>query len=220
MRRQLPRARGSIVCGNCFRCFFSPPALARRLNPRRAGLIVVHGGAGVIERANFDAGVGSGNTAPPCSHALTTLAAACSNAAALRWMRWRPSSREMEDDPLFNAGRGAVFTAEGKQRTRRFHHGWPHARGWQLLRASRARAIPISCSRAAVMERSPHVMLIGEGAEAFARSQNLEAGASPSYFFTEPPLGPTRGANLRNNNLPIPPQTTRRAARNRALSWS
>src|SRR5690606_34963572 len=51
---------------------------------------------------------------------------------------------------------------------------------------------------------SPHVMLIGEGAEAFARSQNLEE-ASPGWFFTERRWQQLE-ANLRRNNLPIPPR--------------
>jgi beta-aspartyl-peptidase (threonine type) len=52
------------------------------------------------------------------------------------------------------------------------------------------------------MERSPHVMLIGEGAESFARAQNLEA-VDPVYFFTERRWRQLED-NLRLNNLPIP----------------
>jgi beta-aspartyl-peptidase (threonine type) len=60
---------------------------------------------------------------------------------------------------------------------------------------------PISAARA-VMEHSRHVMLIGEGAEAFARTQNLEQ-VDPSYFFTERRWQQLE-ENLRRNNLPIP----------------
>jgi beta-aspartyl-peptidase (threonine type) len=62
---------------------------------------------------------------------------------------------------------------------------------------------PISLARA-VMEHSPHVMLIGEGAEAFARSRNLEA-VDPSYFFTEHRWRQLE-ERLRRDNLPIPPR--------------
>ncbi len=86
---------------------------------------------------------------------------------------------EMEDDPLFNAGRGAVFTAEGRNELdASIMDGRTRAAG--ASPASRARATRFSAARA-VMEHSPHVMLMGEGAETFARTQNLEEVA-PSAF--------------------------------------
>lgn len=88
----------------------------------------------------------------------------------------------LEDDPLFNAGRGAVFTrAESQEMDAAVMDG----------RDRRAGAVagifgpknPILAARA-VMERSPHVLLIGEGAVAFCRDAGLEF-AQPDYFFTE-----------------------------------
>jgi beta-aspartyl-peptidase (threonine type) len=106
----------------------------------------------------------------------------------------------MEDDPLFNAGRGAVFTAEGRNELdASIMDGRTRAAG-AVAGLTRTRH-PISAARA-VMERSRHVMLIGEGAEAFARSQNLEE-VDPSYFFTERRWQQLE-QNLRANNLPIP----------------
>jgi L-asparaginase / beta-aspartyl-peptidase len=108
----------------------------------------------------------------------------------------------LEDDPLFNAGRGAVFTAEGRNELdASIMDGRTRAAG-AVAGVTRTRH-PISLARA-VMERSPHVMLIGEGAEAFARTQNLEE-VPPSYFFTERRWGQLE-ENLRRQNLPIPPR--------------
>jgi len=89
---------------------------------------------------------------------------------------------ELENDPLFNAGRGAVFTAAGT-----------HEMDAAIMdgRDRRAGAVagicgpknPILAARA-VMERSPHVMLAGPGALKFCRTQGLDF-APAEYFRTE-----------------------------------
>ena len=113
----------------------------------------------------------------------------------------------MEDDPLFNVGRGVVFTAEGRNELDASIMDGSKPRAGSVLVSPHAS----SGSRArAVMEHSRHVMLIGEGAEAFARSQNLEQ-VDPSYFFTERRWQQLE-QNLRANNLPIPPRSCQRAA--------
>ena len=160
--------------------------------------IVVHGGAGVIERANLTPELEAQYRAA-MQRALTTgggiLESGGSSLDAVEAV-----IREMEDDPLFNAGRGAVFTAEGKNELdASIMDGRTRAAG-AVAGLTRTRN-PISAARA-VMERSRHVMLIGEGAEAFARSQNLEE-VDPSYFFTERRWQQLEN-NLRSNNIPIP----------------
>lgn len=88
----------------------------------------------------------------------------------------------LEDDPLFNAGRGSVFTAAGTQEMdAALMDGGD-------LRAGAVAAIfgprnPILAARA-VMERSDHVLLVGEGAIAFCRERGV-AFADPGYFHTE-----------------------------------
>ncbi|MCP1374056.1 isoaspartyl peptidase/L-asparaginase family protein [Dyella lutea] len=88
----------------------------------------------------------------------------------------------LEDDPLFNAGRGSVFTHAGTlEMDAAIMDGY-------TLRAGSVAAIdhvrnPILAARA-VMEHSSHVMLVGAGAEAFARSQGL-AMESDAWFRTE-----------------------------------
>jgi beta-aspartyl-peptidase (threonine type) len=108
--------------------------------------------------------------------------------------------RRMEDDPLFNAGRGAVFTAEGRNELDASIMDGATQKAGAVAGLTRTRH-PIAAARA-VMEKSPHVMLVGEGAERFARAQGLEEVA-PSYFFTERRW---RGleTELRRQGLPVP----------------
>ncbi|WP_298737540.1 isoaspartyl peptidase/L-asparaginase family protein [uncultured Chitinophaga sp.] len=90
--------------------------------------------------------------------------------------------RVMEDSPLFNAGKGAVFTNEGKNEMDAAMMdgktlGAGSVAGVTVIRN------PVSAARA-VMERSQHVMLTGRGAEQFAKEAGLEI-VNPSYFYTE-----------------------------------
>ena len=88
----------------------------------------------------------------------------------------------MEDSPLFNAGKGAVFTnAETNELDASIMDG-------KTLNAGASAGTttvrnPINLARA-IMEHSPHVMMAGKGAETFAEEQGLQL-AEPSYFFTE-----------------------------------
>jgi len=90
--------------------------------------------------------------------------------------------RVFEDDPLFNAGKGSVFNAAGvNEMDSAIMDG-------KTLRAGTAANLqhvknPISLARL-IMERSPHVMLAGEGAEAFAKEQGVEL-VDQKYFFTQ-----------------------------------
>jgi beta-aspartyl-peptidase (threonine type) len=90
--------------------------------------------------------------------------------------------RALEDDPLFNAGRGAVFTSAGT------HEMDAALMDGRTLRAGAVCAVahvrnPINLARA-VMEKSPHVMLAGNGAENLARELGLEI-VGDEYFSTE-----------------------------------
>ena len=90
--------------------------------------------------------------------------------------------RILEDNPLFNAGKGAVFTNEGKnEMDAAIMNGKTLAAG-SVAGVTTIRN-PISAARA-VMEKSRHVMMAGKGAEAFAKSVGLQI-VDPSYFYTE-----------------------------------
>jgi len=90
--------------------------------------------------------------------------------------------RMLEDSPLFNAGKGSVFTAEGKNEMD------ASIMDGKTLKAGAVAGVttiknPISAARA-VMEKSNHVMLVDGGAEIFAKQQGLEI-VDPSYFYTK-----------------------------------
>ena len=88
----------------------------------------------------------------------------------------------MEDSPLFNAGRGAVYTWEGTHELdASIMHG-EHLDAGAVAGVSTVKS-PIALARA-VMEDSPHLMLASRGAEAFALEQGFDP-VSPEYFATE-----------------------------------
>ena len=88
----------------------------------------------------------------------------------------------LEDDALFNAGRGAVFTRAGTQEMDAAVMDGRDRRAGAVAGIFGPRN-PVLAARA-VMERSPHVLLIGDGATRFCREAGL-AFAEPDYFFTE-----------------------------------
>ena len=87
----------------------------------------------------------------------------------------------LEDDPLFNAGRGAVYTAAGTHELDASIMDGATLRAGAVAAVSRIRN-PVLAARA-VMEKSPHVLLVGKGAEHFARQHSL-ALVSARYFHT------------------------------------
>jgi beta-aspartyl-peptidase (threonine type) len=92
------------------------------------------------------------------------------------------SVKLLEDSPHFNAGRGAVFNAEGKNEMDASIMDGATLQAGAVAGVHNIRN-PILLARR-VMTHSPHVMLTGEGAVAFAREQGLEF-ADDDYFYTE-----------------------------------
>lgn len=88
----------------------------------------------------------------------------------------------LEDEPLFNAGRGAVFTSAGQQEMDAAVMNGADRRAGAVAGLFGPRN-PILAARA-VMERSPHVVMLGEGAAALAREAGLSFEAK-DYFFTQ-----------------------------------
>ena len=142
--------------------------------------LALHGGAGVIPR-------GSLTPARETAFRAAMLTALDAGSAVLKrggtsLDAVEATLRVLEDDPLFNAGRGAVFTADGRNELDASIMDGATRRAGAVAGVTRTRN-PISLARA-VMEKSPHVMLAREGADQFAIEQGLEQ-VDPAWFRTE-----------------------------------
>jgi beta-aspartyl-peptidase (threonine type) len=142
-------------------------------------LLVVHGGAGV-ERAQM--------TPQIEAQARAALELALRNGHA-RLKAGKPALdavtaavTTLEDDPLFNAGRGAVFTHDGRNELDASIMDGSTLAAGAVAGVHRVRN-PVLLARD-VMEHSPHVMMVGSGAEQFAAEQGITL-VDPAYFRTE-----------------------------------
>lgn len=90
--------------------------------------------------------------------------------------------RVMEDNPLFNAGKGAVFDHEGKNELDAAIMDGTTVKAGAVAGVEHIKN-PIDLARL-VMDKTPHVLLIGDGAEEFAKSQGMPL-VPQSYFFTQ-----------------------------------
>lgn len=140
--------------------------------------LVIHGGAGTIKRENM-------TPEKELAYRSKLTEALDSGYAVLE--SGGPSTRAviaaikvMEDSPLFNAGKGSVFNSDGKNEM-----DAAIMNGQNLMAGAVAGLTtvknPITAAWA-VMTKSPHVMMIGKGAEEFAAQQGIEI-VDPSYFF-------------------------------------
>jgi beta-aspartyl-peptidase (threonine type) len=162
--------------------------------------IVVHGGAGVIERK--DLSPEQDKAYREAMGRVASVGADVLKKGGSSLDAIEAAIRILEDDPLFNAGRGAVFTAEGRNELDSSVMDGKTLKAGAVAGVTTVRH-PISLARA-VMEKSPHVMLIGDGAERFSRTQDLEQ-VDNSYFFTERRWQALE-RELKKLNLPIPPR--------------
>lgn len=143
-------------------------------------MLVMHGGAGTITRSSMTPELEKQyrealELALRTGHAVLTKGGSSLDAV-------EASIHILEDNPLFNAGKGAVFTHDGKNELdAAIMNGRTMAAG--AVAGVTIIKNPISAARA-VMEKSKHVMMIGKGAELFATQQGLEI-VDPSYFWTE-----------------------------------
>ncbi len=162
--------------------------------------IILHGGAGVIERKSMDA-----KTEAAYRASLQTAldaGAAVLNRGGSSLDAVEAAIHVLEDDPLFNAGRGAVFTADGKNELDSAIMDGATLKAGAVAEVTRTRH-PITLART-VMEQSQYVMFVGPGADAFAASKGLEQ-VPPSYFFTERRWeGLVK--QLKQEGRPIPPR--------------
>ncbi|MCU1349695.1 MAG: beta-aspartyl-peptidase (threonine type), partial [Acidobacteria bacterium] len=143
-------------------------------------MLVMHGGAGTITKASMTPELEK-QYRETLELALRTgqavLAKGGTSVDAVE-----ASIHILEDSPLFNAGKGAVFTHEGRNELdASIMRGKDKAAG--AVAGVTIIRNPISAARA-VMEKSPHVLMAGKGAELFATKMGLEI-VDPSYFWTE-----------------------------------
>lgn len=150
------------------------------MSARPKFFFVIHGGAGAIERSKMTPELEREYRAK-LTEALEAGYRVLSNQGS-SLDAVEAAIRIMEDSPLFNAGKGAVFTSEG---TNELDSSVMDGRTLAAGSVAGLKHIknPISLARM-VMEKSPHVMMVGEGAEAFARQQGVEMMPA-SYFYTE-----------------------------------
>lgn len=141
--------------------------------------LAIHGGSGVIARGDLT----SEADAAYRKSLKTALAAGAavlkSGSSSLDAVE--ATLRVLEDDPRFNAGRGAVFDAEGRNQLDAAIMDGASLRAGAVAAVTTTRH-PVTLARA-VMERTRHVLLAGEGADHFARENDIEQ-VDPSYFRT------------------------------------
>jgi beta-aspartyl-peptidase (threonine type) len=143
--------------------------------------LVIHGGAGSITRKNMTpekekAYIAALNEALQAGYKVLKNGGSSLDAVEV-------TIKVMEDSPLFNAGKGAVFTHEGKNEMDASIMDGKTLKAGAIAGVSIIKN-PVSTARK-VMENSAHVMLTGKGAEQFAKDQGMEI-VDPSYFYTEP----------------------------------
>ncbi|HET7162600.1 MAG TPA: isoaspartyl peptidase/L-asparaginase [Rhodanobacteraceae bacterium] len=142
-------------------------------------ILVIHGGAGVIKREMDPA-------------AQKAIRAALTKALEQGYAQLKAGKPALdavtaaitvlEDDPHFNAGKGAVFNHDGKNELDAAIMDGATLRAGGVANVHRVKN-PILLARA-VMEHSPHVLMFGDGAEEFAKTQGMPL-VDPKYFWTQ-----------------------------------
>ena len=148
-------------------------------NPRLG--FVIHGGAGVITKGSLSPEREKEYRDKLTEALLTGYKALQAGKPALDAVEI--AIRILEDSPLFNAGKGAVFTNDGKNELDASVMDGKTLAAGAVAGLHRVKN-PITLARA-VMEKSPHVMMVGDGAEKFAAEQKIEL-VDPKYFWTQP----------------------------------
>lgn len=143
-------------------------------------VLVIHGGAGTITKENMT---------PEKEKAYKDKLTEALKAGYAEIQKGKTSVDAvqsaivvMENSPLFNAGKGAVFTHEGRNELdASVMYGKNKSAG--AVAGVHTIKNPIKAA-IAVMQKSEHVMLSGKGAEEFAKEQKLEI-VDPKYFWTQ-----------------------------------
>ena len=157
------------------------PGITQLSSPQNPRLgFVIHGGAGVIRKGTLSA------------EKEKQVRAKLEEAVMLGYKMLQEGKTSieaveaainlLEDSPLFNAGKGAVFTNDGRNELDASIMDGKNLNAGAVAGVHRIKN-PISLARA-VMEKSPHVMMAGDGAEKFAEAQGFKL-VDEKYFFTQ-----------------------------------
>jgi len=150
------------------------------MKPAAKFVLVIHGGAGTILKSSMTPSLESeyiSSLTQALSQGYSLLSTGSTSLDAVL-----AAIKSLEDNPLFNAGKGAVFTSEGFNEL-----------DASIMDGKTLKAGSVSCVRTIknpilaaykVMTSSDHVMLMGEGADRFAKDQGCEI-VDQSYFFTQ-----------------------------------
>lgn len=155
-------------------------ALSLLCSAQKKYVLVIHGGAGTITKENMT---------PEKEKAYKDKLTEALKAGYAEIQKGKTSVDAvqsaivvMENSPLFNAGKGAVFTHEGRNELdASIMYGKDKSAG--AVAGVHTIKNPIKAA-IAVMQKSKHVMLSGKGAEEFAKEQKLEI-VDPKYFWTQ-----------------------------------
>jgi beta-aspartyl-peptidase (threonine type) len=147
-------------------------------NPRLG--FVIHGGAGVITKESLTPEKEAAYRAKLEEAVLAGYKVLQDGKTSLDAVE--VAIKMLEDSPLFNAGKGAVFTNDGKNELDASIMDGKNLKAGAVAFLHHIKN-PISLARM-VMEKSPHVMMAGDGAEIFARNNGVQL-VSEKYFFTQ-----------------------------------
>lgn len=167
----------------CFvHCCFTSNAIAQTVPQTGANRITlaVHGGSGTISRTTISPQQEAQyrdalERALKAGHAILASGGSSVDAVVA-------TIKVFEDDPLFNAGKGAVFTNDGKNELDASIMDGKTGLAGAVAGVTTVKN-PIVAARE-VMNKTRHVLLVGNGAEKFAAAQKLEI-VDPSYFYTK-----------------------------------
>lgn len=160
--------------------------------------IAIHGGAGEAEWEHMDA-----QTAAMYREGLARALGAGAEVLKVHGSALaavQAAVESLEDSRIFNAGRGAAFAADGTNEMDASIMNGADQKGAGVACVHATRH-PIRLARE-VMEKTPYVLMVGSGADAFSKQKGLEQ-EPPSFFFTEMRWKEFEGV-MREKHLPVP----------------
>lgn len=142
--------------------------------------LVIHGGAGAIHRKKMTTDREQAYRSELSKAVQTGYDVLSDGGSGIEAVQ--KAINVMENSPLFNAGKGAVFTHDGHNEQDATIMDGSTLQAGSIAGVAHIKN-PIDIARL-VMEKSQHVLLIGDGAESFAKSHGMDMMA-PEYFFTD-----------------------------------